>query len=116
MNEDMIREIAEVSQLCKNNANQIEDVKDSIKGIVAENKAIYELTTSVKLIAQDMGFIKEGLEDVKQGQGELSKKVGELENKPYKFTSEKWDKIKMAVYIAITTFIAMNIVEAIAKL
>ena len=47
MNEgQIIKELAETAERC--NTHQIEEIKENIKEIKTENKALYELTTSVK--------------------------------------------------------------------
>lgn len=76
MNEgQIIKELAETAERGKSNTHQIEEIKENIKEIKTENKALYELTTSVKLIAQDMSSIKEDISEVKKGQVILSEKM-----------------------------------------
>lgn len=86
------RLLIETEQRSKSNTNQIREVKEDIKEIKSEQKAIYDIATSVKLIAQSMDTMKDDLFEVKQGQVNLSHKVdtqieevrdgqGKLENK-----------------------------------
>lgn len=72
---EIFKELTETTQRCKSNTYQIEEMKEDIKDLRAENKAIYDLVTTTKLIAQDMGSIKKDVADVKKGQSDLSDKV-----------------------------------------
>jgi uncharacterized coiled-coil DUF342 family protein len=69
--------LTEVVERSKSNTHQIEELKDEVKEIRYEQKAIYDIATSVKLIAQDMGAMKESLIEVKQGQKDLTTKMDE---------------------------------------
>jgi hypothetical protein len=69
--------LTEVVERTKSNTCQIEELKDEVKEIRNEQKAIYDIATSVKLIAQDMGAMKESLIEVKQGQKDLTYKMDE---------------------------------------
>lgn len=69
--------LTETAARSKSNSKQIEEIKDEVKEIRNEQKAIYEIASSVKLIAQDMGFMKESLNEVKRGQKALTEKVDE---------------------------------------
>jgi uncharacterized alpha-E superfamily protein len=75
-NEEIIK-LTEVDARSRSNSHQIEEIKEEIKDIKNEQKAIYELTSSVKLIAQDMSSIKDSVNDVKQGQKILENKMDE---------------------------------------
>lgn len=69
--------LTETSERAKSNTHQIDEIKEEIREIKSEQRAIYDIATSVKLIAQDMGSMKEAINEVKQGQSELSDKVDE---------------------------------------
>ncbi len=84
--------LTETVERSKSNTHQIEELKDEvkeklsninaeIKEIKSEQKAIYEIAASVKLIAQDMGTMKESINDVKQGQSKLEQKIDEVDEK-----------------------------------
>lgn len=69
--------LIETSERAKSNTHQIEEIKEDIKEIKSDQKAIYEISTSVKLIAQSMTSMKEDIAEVKQGQCDLANKVDE---------------------------------------
>lgn len=71
--------------------------RDEIRGEVRElrkqNDAIYEIATSVKLIAQDIQGVKDDMKEVKDGQQALSEKVdGEISK-----VKKEQEKLKTAV-------------------
>ena len=129
MNEVQLIELTEISERGKSNTHQIDEIKEDIKEMKLENKALYELTTSVKLIAQDMSSIKQDITEVKCGQeklsvkmdSEISKVKDEQEKIKYnisevKFcpTTEKaksFEKIKWIVISVITTAITTGIIS-----
>lgn len=80
-NLEIIKELTETTERSKSNTHQILEIKEDIKDLHAENKAIYDLVTTTKLIAQDMNSIKKDVADVKEGQSALSEKVDSEINK-----------------------------------
>lgn len=112
--------LVEVEQRSKSNSHQIDEIKDDIKEIKSENKAIYELTTSVRLIAQDMGTIKDAVKKVEAGQEALAQKqdglaqeILDVKNKPAQETAASWSKIKVAVATSLATALVMGVFGAI---
>lgn len=75
MEEKDLIKLTEVDARSKSNSHQIDELKDEVKEIKKENKAIYELTSSVKLIVQDMATIKDTVNEVKDGQKILEDKM-----------------------------------------
>lgn len=73
--------LTEVVERTKSNTHQIDEIKDDIKEIRNEQKAIYTIATSVELIAKDMTAMKESINEVKQGQKELTEKVEKVDSK-----------------------------------
>ena len=85
--------VQEVDSRCKSNEHRINDTEKAIGELRNRQEAIYELTSSVKSIAQDMSYIKEDVGEVKTKQNELNDKVTTLENRPAQETKKKWDSI-----------------------
>ena len=131
MNEAQLIELTEISERGKSNTHQIDEIKEDIKEMKLENKALYELTTSVKLIAQDMSSIKQDIAEVKCGQEKLSDKmdseISKVKDEQEKIkdnisevklcpTTEKantFDKIKWIVISVITTAITTGIIASL---
>ncbi len=75
MNEDDKELLIATSERSKSNTHQIDEIKADIKQIKDDQKAIYDLTTSVKVIAENVSNMKDDLKEVKQGQSDLSSKL-----------------------------------------
>lgn len=146
MTEDEKVILIETEQRSKSNTDQIEEIKSDIKEIKQDQKAIYELTYSVKAIAENVANMKSDLKEVKQGQSDLSDKldtqikeiktdvhtkmdtvnerVNNIEQEPYKnFKQTKREiiiKIASGIGIAlatgILTFICTSISNGIIKI
>lgn len=69
--------LTETAARSKSNTKQIEELKGEIKDIKNEQKAIHELTTGIKLMVQDMSYIKDSVNEVKDGQKSLENKMDE---------------------------------------
>lgn len=69
--------LTETAVRAKSNTKQIEELKTEIKDIKNEQKALFELSTGVKLMVQDMSYIKESVNEVKEGQKVLEDKMDE---------------------------------------
>lgn len=78
--------LTETVERSKSNTKQIQEIKEKIKDEFAEvnndikdlrqeNKAIYELSSGIKLIVQDMSLIKDSVNKVEEGQKELTVKM-----------------------------------------
>lgn len=61
----------------KNNAAQIDEIKDRISDMEKRQETIHELTVNIKLIAQGMDNFKESIIEIKDDQKELNNKMDE---------------------------------------
>lgn len=92
---DLAVRVQEVDSRCKSNEHRLDGHDKEIEELRNKQEAIYDLTSSVKSIAQDMSYIKEDVGEVKAKQTELNDKVTILENKPAQETKRRWDSISM---------------------
>ena len=92
---DLAVHVQEIDSRCKSNEHRIDDHDKAINELRNRQEAIYDLTSSVKSIAQDMSYIKEDVGEVKTKQNELNDKVAVLENRPAQETKKRWDSISM---------------------
>ena len=87
--------VQDVDSRCKSNEHRLDNHDKDIEELRNRQEAIYDLTSSVKSIAQDMSYIKEDVSEVKTKQNELNDKVAVLENRPANETKKRWDSISM---------------------
>ena len=92
---DLAVHVQEIDSRCKSNEHRIDDHDKAISELRNRQETIYDLTSSVKSIAQDMSYIKEDVGEVKAKQNELNDKVTVLENRPAQETKKRWDSISM---------------------
>lgn len=121
MDEEIIvrEKLAELEMRAKNNEHRINDVVDIIKinqeesrnefaKLREENKALYELSASIKTLNQTVVITNEKIEDVKEKQEVMNTKITALENAPakeaLKFNKTVKEKIIMAIIMAIVGF------------
>ena len=90
---DLAVHVQEIDSRCKSNEHRIDDHDKVIGELRNRQEAIYDLTSSVKSIAQDMSYIKEDVGEVKAKQNELNDKVTVLENRPANEAKKRWDSI-----------------------
>jgi predicted nucleic acid-binding Zn-ribbon protein len=93
--------LVESDQRSKSAIHQIEEVKEDIKEIKADNKAIYELTSSVKIIAENVSNMKEDIKEIKQSQTDANEKIDKLEKAPYEEYKATKHEFKMGIVGAI---------------
>lgn len=132
MDEDDKELLIQTSERSKSNTHQIEEIKDNIKEIKQDQKAIYDLTTSVKIIAENVSNMKDDIKEVKQGQSLLSdkldnqitdikddvqhkvdgvsKKVNEITQEPYNEYKQTKHDIKIKVFAEIGKVIGLGII------
>lgn len=118
--EVMVREkLAELEMRAKSNEHRINEIVDNIKihqeesreefaKLREENKALYELSASIKTLNQTVVITNEKIDDVKEKQEAMNTKITALENAPakeaLKFNKSVKEKIIMAVIMAIVGF------------
>ena len=116
-NEAIIKQLQETTDRAKSNTHQIDEIKEEVKEIRNEQKAIYDIASSVKIMSESMANIKddviavkesqeqfsqkvkEDIEEVKDSQKELTNKIDNIEQKPYK----NWSKLKSTIIGGVAT-------------
>ena len=116
-NEVIIKQLQETTDRAKSNTRQIDEIKEEVREIKKEQKAIYDIASSVKIMSESMANIKEDviavkesqeqfsqkvkedIEEVKDSQKELTNKIDNIEQKPYKH----WSKLKSTIIGGVAT-------------
>ena len=114
---DLAVHVQEIDSRCKSNEHRIDDHDNAISELRNRQEAIYDLTSSVKSIAQDMSYIKEDVGEVKAKQTELNDKVTVLENRPANETKKRWDSISMELLklfvVGVVSFLLAQVLPPI---
>ena len=108
---EMAVKISENESRSKSNTHQIDEIKSTISEMQSEQKAIYKISTSIELMAQNLTTMKDDISELKQGQenlgdkvdekiqgvkkevGDINKKVAFIENQPAMIVKKRYDKI-----------------------
>ena len=109
-NETIIKILTETAERAKSNTYQIEELKEEVKDLNKEQKAIYDIASSIKVMSSEMVNIRGDItavkdsqeqfaEKVKDNQKELTDKIDSIEQKPYK----DWTKVKSTIITGVAT-------------
>lgn len=110
-NEEMIEKVVDADSRSKSAIKICEENKADIKELRDENKAIYELTYSVKSIAENMCSMKDDIAEVKQNQISLTDKVGMIEKNKDKEDADKWRKSKSTILDTVIKVIVTALIS-----
>lgn len=138
MNEDDKELLIQTTERSKSNTHQIDEIKEDIKQIKTDQKAIYDLTSSVKIIADNIQNMKDDIKEVKQGQSALSdkldnqisdikddvqtrvddvsKKVDEIKQEPYDEYKHTKNSIKIQILSGIGKAVGIGLIAYICAL
>lgn len=105
--------LIEAEQRSKSNSHRIDDLEADMKELQKEQKAIYQIASSVEVIAHRVGTIEDKVDDTNAQVSKLSEKVNDAENKPYQQVAKNVNSVRIAIITAVCTLIATGIISAI---
>jgi len=118
--DDMDIRVAHIEEQVGQNTKEIGAIKDDISDIKKDQKAIYDLNTSVQLMVQQMGHMAEKLDDTNSDVKTLNKEMSsvksqlaEVDVKSDRQVAKNWNQIKVAIITAVCTLIATGAVAAL---
>lgn len=120
--EDMESRIVRVEERVNQNCKDIENIHTDIVEIKNDQKAIYELNSSVKLMVEKMSHMTEKLDDTNSDVKTLNKEMSnvksqlaEVDVKADKQVAKNWNQIKVAIITAICTLLATGVIGAVVS-
>lgn len=120
--EDMESRIVRVEERVTQNCKDIENIHTDIVEIKNDQKAIYELNSSVKLMVEKMSHMTEKLDDTNSDVKTLNKEMSnvksqlaEVDVKADKQVAKNWNQIKVAIITAICTLLATGVIGAVVS-
>lgn len=117
MNEqDVAVKVAAIEQSVSDHSRRIDGLERALGNLEQEQKALYELAASVKVITTRIGNIEEKVNDTNKKINEQAELVRNVETRPYKQSYDRVISIKQAVIIGICSLIASGVVSAIMGL
>lgn len=120
--EDMESRIVRIEERVTQNCKDIDNIHTDIVEIKNDQKAIYELNSSVKLMVEKMSHMTEKLDDTNSDVKTLNKEMSnvksqlaEVDVKADKQVAKNWNQIKVAIITAICTLLATGIIGAVVS-
>lgn len=120
--EDMESRIVRVEERVTQNCKDIENIHTDIVEIKNDQKAIYELNSSVKLMVEKMSHMTEKLDDTNSDVKTLNKEMSnvksqlaEVDVKADKQVAKNWNQIKVAIITAICTLLVTGIIGSVVS-
>ena len=122
MTQDQIKELQEVKSRSSSNTHRIDKLEQSVDDLREESKAIYELGSSVRIMADNLTGMKDDIKEVKTGQSDLNEKISNIKhdvadarNQPIRSKSEWFDKIVWLIVGGVGAYIVTQIIETVTK-
>lgn len=113
-NEKIVEKLTVVVAQTENNTQQIVEVKEDIKELREENKALSAIATNLEVMSQSVNFIKEDVAAVKDGQKQMQDKIACVENESIANKAKTYDKIRDLVITAAASGIIGFILAQVA--
>lgn len=114
----------QIARLHKEVGELRDEIRDDMEKVHEENKAIYELVGSVKVIANRMENVEQTVTETnkklndysaKQQDSEdrLMRKITDIENAPAKKSMDFMDKIKLAIATSVVSFLVGGVLASV---
>ena len=119
--------LIETQERAKSNTKRINALEEEIKDMKSEQKAIYEIATSVKVLVERVGYIEEKVDETsskidkqseqwRKAESELSARISETKTEKDHQTAESVDHVKLAVITAVCTALATGLLSTLLHL
>lgn len=108
-NDDIVAVVHELKANTENNTKKLDEHDKEIDDIRKNQSALIELTASVKIIANDMTYIKEDIKEVKTDMSEVKNKQINFEFSGSKTISNRWNTFVISGIAAFAGIIATYI-------
>lgn len=99
-NEELVREITEVSQREKSNSHRIDEIENDIKDLQESNKAIYQINTNLEKMCMSLAYTNEKLDENTQDIKTVKKEIAEVKSEPAR-QKARW--VDTVIQLAIAT-------------
>ena len=111
--DEHLMKIVAVEQQCEDNARRLEKVEEKVDEIERQNHALYEITASVKTLADGIGSVKKDVREIKDEQSEMKTQIQNIENNPVRTKAKWFDAIGKLIVTAVVSGVAAFILGQI---
>ena len=116
--------LIETEQRSRSNSHRLDTIETDIREVKKENKAIYEIASSVKVMAEKLGNIEDKIDETKRKVDETAKaqlasekkfleRIAAVEKAPAMQTAQNVNKIKLSVVSTTVGFLITGILGAL---
>lgn len=102
-NETYLRELTEVVERSKSNSHRLDEVEQDIKNLSESNKALYEMSASIKTLTDGVFSIRTDVKEIKEEQGEMKTEIQTIKTDSIKSKASAFDSVWKFVATAIGT-------------
>lgn len=106
--------LCETSQQCEDNARRLDKAESKLDEFEKQNHALYELTASVKTVADGIISVKEDVREIKTEQGEMKTQIQTIKNNPIRTKARWFDTIGKLIITAVVSGVVAFILGNIA--
>lgn len=98
----------------KNDMSSFRDgVNSEIKELKNDNKAIFDIVSSIKVIAEKISNIEEKVDATNSKVNKIENRIVEVEKKPDEQIAKNWNAVKVAIFSAACTFLVTGVIGAV---
>ena len=127
MNSDNERVLIETKERAKSNTKRIDSLEREMQMVKEDQKAIYEIASSGKVIAERMSYIEEKvdetgkkvdaqIEEWRKAESRLNNRISETESASGRQLAKNINALKLSVITAICASVATGLFTTIIRL
>ena len=115
-NEGYARDIIEIGERSKSNSHRLDEVETDIKSLKEEHKVLYEMSASIKTLADGVNGIKTDVKDIRSEQSDMKSQISDLRTAPDRKKSQWMDKAIGAIVGAVGTGILAYVLSNLTNI
>ena len=92
-NEQIASRLTATEIRTEQNTKDIDELSGKVEAIDNKQDNLNKISTSIEIIATNMGYVKDDIKQVKMGQTEMKAEIAEIRSMPCQDKAKKWDKV-----------------------
>lgn len=116
--------LIETQERAKSNTKRLDSLEEEVREIKSEQKAIYEIASSVKVLVERVGHIEGKVDETsrkidiqteqwRSAESKLSSRISEAQTERDHHTAEGVDKVRLAFITAICSALATALITTL---
>lgn len=111
--DEHLEKIVTADQRSEENARRLDKAERKIDEIEKQNHVLYEITASVKSLADGIGSVEKDVKEIKNEQGEMKTQIQNIKNNPMRTKARWFDTIGKLIITAVVSGVAAFILGQI---